>query len=276
LHTKIILAIAVLIVGWLVWSSTNLAVLTYEGFYHGLTTPAPTGCQRYLVVYARGSGELDLAGAASNIITQTLAYWNNQQPGSAAQVNLNYPAASVLSVLLSTSLGIYHTSENIGLDNLTSFLDNQAARCPAEQFLLVGYSQGAEVTGDALQSDALLTPQAKFAIAKVLLLGDPVFNPYIAGARSQSTATANFPDPQGILGPRAGSYDPVYSGKIMDICAMDDPVCSAFPGTSIGPFLAPGTTAQEFRVVTYSWRHLQYAVSPYVDRGANWLTVGQP
>jgi hypothetical protein len=75
---------------------------------------------------------------------------------------------------------------------LDGFLDARARRCPAGRIILVGYSAGALVVGDALQSPAL-TAAACGRVAAAVMLADPEFNP-------AARATA------------AGTFDPRYGG----------------------------------------------------------------
>src|SRR5262249_45074757 len=64
--------------------------------------------------------------------------------------------------------------------------------CTAERIILAGYSAGALITGDALQSPAL-TAAARGQVAAAVLLADPEFNP-----TDRHTA--------------AGTFDPRYAG----------------------------------------------------------------
>lgn len=58
---------------------------------------------------------------------------------------------------------------------LSDFIPRELRSCPAIKLTLVGYSQGAQATGDAYQRS--VSRVEKRHIAAVLLFGDPYFNP---------------------------------------------------------------------------------------------------
>lgn len=66
--------------------------------------------------------------------------------------------------------GKYRESVATGVSELVSYLGGRAPRCPDEQFVLGGYSQGAQVVGDALPG---LPRSILDRIAFVALFGDP-------------------------------------------------------------------------------------------------------
>lgn len=102
-----------------------------------------------------------------------------------------------------------------GLDN---FLNGRARRCPAERIVLVGYSAGAAIVGDALQSATLAAP-AEDRVTAAVLLADPEFNP--ADVR---TAAGTF-DPRYGGSPRRRPYLVPLTSRIRSYCRRQDVVC---------------------------------------------------
>jgi Cutinase len=165
-------------------------------------------CADIEVLTVRGTGEQgtgSVGGAASALAT-----------GIGLRVstyNVPYPATSDWTM-----------SSSAGVAALTSRLTRQSAACPAERFVLMGYSQGAWVIGDALAgSGAGSAPPVSAAIGKkiraVVLYGDPRFvaaEPYVTGT---STPGVNgvYPRPQGALA--------AYANRIRSFCYADDTVC---------------------------------------------------
>jgi Cutinase len=98
------------------------------------------------------------------------------------------------------------------------FLNRRARRCPAERVVLAGYSAGALIVGDALQS-AALAAAAEDRVAAAVLLADPEFNP--ADTR---TAAGTF-DPRYGGSPRRLPYPAPLASRIRSYCRRQDIVC---------------------------------------------------
>jgi hypothetical protein len=79
--------------------------------------------------------------------------------------------------------------------------------------ILLGYSQGAQVTGNVYQR---LKPGERRRIAAVVLWGDPRFNPLDLKANREDHPGV------GLLGPRSRFPDP---GKVFSYCNTHDPIC---------------------------------------------------
>lgn len=116
-----------------------------------------------------------------------------------------------------------------GVNMLVKTLNTQARTCPGVKTVLLGYSQGAMVVGDALSD-----PQARFNkddgqrlsehafadIAAVELFGDPRFDgsaDYGAGSYDRAT--------DGILGARGKDDLRAVQGRIVSYCNADDFAC---------------------------------------------------
>lgn len=101
---------------------------------------------------------------------------------------------------------------------LAEFLDTRADQCPAERVVLAGYSAGAALVGDVLQSPRL-GAAARSRVAATVLLADPEFNP--ADIR---TAAGTF-DPRYGGSPRRPAFPAPLAGRIRSYCRRHDIVC---------------------------------------------------
>lgn len=113
----------------------------------------------------------------------------------------------------------YDGSRQDGESTLELYLNVLNIQCPGASFVLVGYSQGADVIGDQLPR---LQPQVRQKIAGVALFGDPRFNPTSRAVKS--TFDANRSGMRGAR-PEFPSEVPVVS-----FCRYRDVVCQGLVG----------------------------------------------
>ncbi|MGF6886844.1 cutinase [Nocardia sp. GAS34] len=166
----------------------------------GVLCPAPRavaqGCAAVDVVVARGTGEPGYLGSA--VGDPLYAQLQRRLPLSTSGYRVNYPAdlTNVLSV-------------GDGSGDLVAHVAGQAAACPGQRFVLVGYSQGAVVVHTALGTGITapipgavrLDGALGSRVAAVLLFGDPL---RLAGT--------------GVPGE--------YAARTANYCAPGDPVCA--------------------------------------------------
>ncbi|RSM49092.1 cutinase family protein [Amycolatopsis balhimycina DSM 5908] len=147
------------------------------------------------------------------------AIQNRLQPRSLSGYRVDYPA----------DLG-EPASVQKGNTDLVNHLRSQAASCPQQRFVLVGYSQGANVVDNSIgiSSDGAIvggpivaTIPADLAprIAAILLFGNP-----IRAIGRQVTGT--------------------YQSRTKDYCASGDPICQS-GGTDILAHLSYGGQAND-------------------------------
>ncbi|MFD4440349.1 cutinase family protein [Nocardia sp. NPDC058519] len=158
----------------------------------GLTAWAQS-CATLDVVIARGTAEPGYLGAA--IGDPLYAVLSAQLPVDTTAHRVEYPA----DLLVPSSI-------SDGTRAMTSHLVNQAAACPDQRFVLVGYSQGAVVAHGVLGSAPLpgmwvLPPELSSRVVAVLLFGDPLR----------------------LIG---GTVPPWYADRTANYCAAGDPVCA--------------------------------------------------
>lgn len=190
--------------------------------------PAGSGCPAYGVVDSRGSGEPvgKLSPPAAAVLAELQKrhrgervgkYWN-PYPAVGLTNNLRDWLNALGAGLHIGPLGAYHGSVVDGERWLRNFIPQELRTCPAIKLVLVGYSQGAQVTGDVYQRN--VTRAEKRHIAAVLLFGDPYFNSGDGKAdRGNYDHTRS-----GALGKR-----PTFGGdsRVESFCHHHDPVCQA-------------------------------------------------
>jgi hypothetical protein len=202
-----------------------------------------SGCPTYGVVDSRGSGEP--SGTVSPPGTAVIAELMTRHPGTRVGTYWNPYAAvgltdSVREWLNALGagfgigfLGAYHGSVVDGTNWLRQFIPREIAACPHIHLTLVGYSQGAQVTGDVYQRD--VTGAQRGHINAVLLFGDPYFN-----AKDTGADRGNYDRHRsGTLGTRH-----TFRGdrRVISYCHYHDPVCQS---PSAAQFVSWGFKAHE-------------------------------
>jgi cutinase len=153
-------------------------------------------------------------------------------PDQTSYVELEYPATIRRFVPpADIDLG---ASPSIGVSNLVAFLNESALRHPDRHVVLLGYSQGAQVVGDALVPPSMrvcgvdaaeLSPAASEQIAAVMLFGDPRFT------NGEAFNAGTFePGREGLYPRPAGALDR-YADRLRNYCARDDITCQGSEGT---------------------------------------------
>ncbi|KAK2767863.1 amidohydrolase family protein [Colletotrichum kahawae] len=127
--------------------------------------PAP--CAPVQIVVARGSLEAQGAGLLGNIANKS---------------SMAIPGSIITPLVYPAQLEPYPPSVSQGVGNMTQLLTSQAQACPNTKFVLMGYSQGAQVSLDTLcgtsdgpnfNTTQAQAPMLANKIAAVVLIGDP-------------------------------------------------------------------------------------------------------
>jgi hypothetical protein len=195
--------------------------------------PAPS-CPNFVIFDSRGSGEakgrvsnpagkfkqgfearLRALHAPSAIAIKTNGYpavgvwsWNPLKPGE----RLN----GVGAILGIHKLGAYRDSEQKGERAVESFVEGQASSSCGQhgtKIVLLGYSQGAQATGNAYER---LSAEERRHVAAVVMWGDPLYN------HGNRPADRDRRDKDGLLGTRRGLPD---GWKVFSYCNHHDPIC---------------------------------------------------
>lgn len=171
--------------------------------------PSSRQCPDAQVIFARGTGEEPGVGPTGQAFVDAL---RARLPGKSLDVYpVNYPASDQWSTGLD------------GIRDAIAHVTSEAATCPNTKIVLGGYSQGAAVAGfvtspaipDSVPQDVdpasipkPLDPGVANHVAALVLFGSP------------NVRAMNFlGQPPLVIGPQ-------YQQKTIEVCAVEDPVCS--------------------------------------------------
>jgi hypothetical protein len=169
--------------------------------------PHPPRCASLLFVGARGSGEDP---------SQQLAMGTTVYPVYAGVRAADPQVAGYGWPYKGERPGITELRHDAA--ELDGFLNTRARHCPTERIILAGYSAGALIIGDALQSPAL-TAAARGRVTAAVMLADPEFNP-----TDRHTAAGTF-DPRYGGAPRRAAFAAPLTSRIRSYCRRHDIVC---------------------------------------------------
>jgi Cutinase len=183
----------------------------------GAAAPAASGCAAVNLIVARASTEAAGEGVTQRLATQIVS--SSKQ--TVSQEAVVYPA----------TLGNYVSSESRGVTNAEQELMTAVRGCPKQKEVLLGYSQGAEVSMDVITGNSELTgavSPVSTAVSRHVVaianLGDPG---HVAGEPwDRGTATLPGVFPRGsaqvaLLAAFGGS------SKIAAWCDAGDPYCAS-------------------------------------------------
>jgi hypothetical protein len=202
-------AVAALAVGM------SLGMATGLGAVGATPAEAQSACTPVELVIARETGA---SQGSSWMLTGLARSMSSRIGGQTSTYHVNYPAS-------------YNFLSSVpqGVTDLVRHLNDQAARCPDQRFVLLGYSQGAMVGGDALASPLdrtfgpadVLSADAASSVAAAVWFGDPRFRSGEAYNAGDAAAGTNgvYPRRQGSLG--------AYADRIRNYCASGDPICQS-------------------------------------------------
>ncbi|WP_369807911.1 cutinase family protein [Leucobacter chinensis] len=175
----------------------------------------PIGCSASLVLTVRGTGE----PSSRQLLSPVAKKIASDRKGEVERVDLDYPAD-----------GNIKESATVGVRMLVDTLNQQADLCPEQQTVLLGYSQGALVVGEALQEPegrligetvGVVDERASERISAIVLYADPRFvgsDPFGEGDYS--------PEVSGLLARAEGSLDD-YATRAKSFCVADDFICQS-------------------------------------------------
>lgn len=206
--------------------------------------PAPTtGCAAVHIITARASTERPGEGIIGAVVSDVVS----RSKQTVSREAVDYPAL----------LAPYLSSEVAGVTAMKTLLARQSAACPDTKIVLMGYSQGAQVSGDVLQANAPGTDKGEntslyfrqrpdivpYAVAAVVLMGDPA---HVSGESFQKgrkyavrvspsiyavcLGTGNAQD--GRFARPAGTLEP-QAAKIVSFCDTGDVFCASGTSTII-------------------------------------------
>jgi cutinase len=186
-----------------------LAALSLVGGAGLATVAAPTAtaapCTDIDVVSARGTFEPGTLGfiVGDPVYSELRKKITGKTLSSYA---VNYPADLSL------------TSAAQGNRDLVNHVQSQAASCPNQRFILVGYSQGANVVDNSIGISSAGA-----------VVGSPIVATLPAAVEPKVSAVLLFGNPIRALGK---SVTGTYQSRTLDICAQGDPVCQSGGGNT--------------------------------------------
>lgn len=140
-----------------------------------------------------------------------------------------YPA----SIIGGTDGGGYRASKNAGIDHTNARITQVANRCPKTNFMLTGYSQGADIVGDiasAIGRGTGVIPSAR--VIGVALVADPSQSPI-----GQPTIGLNKPG-MGFAGVRRDGFGSLLANNgVLSLCDPKDYYCSLPQGDTVMRFI---------------------------------------
>jgi hypothetical protein len=193
---------------------------------------------------------------------QTYAYLANPYPAVAISpggANADGWMWNLAGLIVRLPLGDYDASAALGVQDVLAATRRIISGCPATRILLAGYSQGAQVSGDAYQ---LLSPADRAHLLGVFLLSDPHRNASDLAANAGSASA----------GPPGASARPLFPltipEQVRSYCQTGDPVCD-------GPFHVSGW---HLRLNTNPAKHLNYvtaktACATYPEQAADYFAA---
>ncbi|MFL6121328.1 cutinase family protein [Actinophytocola sp.] len=177
---------------------------------------AAASCTDINVVSARGTGEPGVLG----IIVGDPVYsaLRGKITGrSLSAYAVNYPA------------DISAGSASLGNADLVNHVTSQAASCPNQRFILVGYSQGANVVDNSIGISS-----------QGAAVGGPIVAQIPASIQPRVAAILLFGNPIRAIGK---SVTGTYASRTLDLCAQGDPVCGN--GVDVTAHLTYGRNADQ-------------------------------
>lgn len=203
-----------------------LAALSLVGGAGLTTLTAPTAS-------AATCSEIDVVAARGTFEPGTLGLIVGDPVFSALQQKITGKSLSSYAVNYPADLSL--TSAAQGNADAVNHVNAQAAACPDQRFILVGYSQGANVIDNSIgiSSDGAV-------------VGSPIVTTLPAAVEPKVAAVLLFGNPIRALGK---SVTGTYQSRTIDFCADGDPICQN-GGTDVGAHL--GYTADADAAATFA------------------------
>jgi cutinase len=203
-----------------------LAALSLVGGAGVATLATPTAS-------AAACTDIDVVAARGTFEPGTLGFIVGDPVYSALQRKISGKTFSSYRVNYPADLSL--TSAAQGNADLVNHVDQQAAACPSQRFVLVGYSQGANVVDNSLGISS-----------EGAVVGSPIVATLPAAVEPRIAAVLLFGNPIRALGK---SVTGVYQSRTVDFCATGDPICQS-GGTDVLAHL--GYTANADAAATFA------------------------
>lgn len=181
-----------------------LAALSLIGGATVATVTAPSAT-------AAACSDIDVVAARGTFEPGTLGFIVGDPVFSALQRKLTGRNLSSYKVNYPADLSL--TSAAQGNADLVNHVNSQASACPNQRFILVGYSQGANVVDNSLGISSAGA-----------VVGSPIVATLPAAVEPKVAAVLLFGNPIRAIGK---SVTGTYQSRTIDFCAQGDPICEA-------------------------------------------------
>ncbi|MFF3333992.1 cutinase family protein [Streptomyces sp. NPDC002888] len=158
---------------------------------------------------AAACSDIDVVAARGTFEPGTLGFIVGDPVYSALQKKVTGKSLSSYKVNYPADLSL--TSAAQGNSDLVNHVKSQAAACPNQRFVLVGYSQGANVVDNSIGISSAGA-----------VVGSPIVATIPAALEPRVAAVLLFGNPIRALGK---SVTGTYQSRTFDTCAKGDPVC---------------------------------------------------
>jgi len=179
-----------------------LAALSLAGGAGLATLSAPTAT-------AAACTDIDVVAARGTFEPGTLGFIGGDPVYSALQKKITGKTLSSYKVNYPADLSL--TSAAQGNTDLVNHVRSQAAACPNQRFILVGYSQGANVVDNSIGISSAGA-----------VVGSPIVATIPAALEPKVSSVLLFGNPIRAIGK---SVTGTYQSRTIDFCAKGDPVC---------------------------------------------------
>lgn len=179
-----------------------LAALSLVGGAGLTTVSAPAAT-------AAACTDIDVVAARGTFEPGTLGFIVGDPVYSALQKKITGKSLSSYKVNYPADLSL--TSAAQGNTDLVNHVRSQAAACPNQRFVLVGYSQGANVVDNSIGISSAGA-----------VVGSPIVATIPAALEPRVSAVLLFGNPIRAIGK---SVTGTYQSRTIDFCAAGDPVC---------------------------------------------------
>ncbi|MFF3377376.1 cutinase family protein [Streptomyces sp. NPDC002680] len=183
-----------------------LAALAFAGGAALTTVPTPAASA---AVTAAACTDIDVVAARGTFEPGTLGAIVGDPVYSALQRKLTGKSLSSYKVDYPADLSL--TSAAQGNSDLVDQVRSQAASCPSQRFILVGYSQGANVVDNSVGISSAGA-----------VVGSPIVATIPAALEPRVAALLLFGNPIRAIGK---SVTGTYQSRTIDFCAEGDPIC---------------------------------------------------
>ncbi|WP_141203168.1 cutinase family protein [Streptomyces griseorubiginosus] len=181
-----------------------LAALSLVGGATVATVTAPSAT-------AAACSDIDVVAARGTFEPGTLGFIVGDPVFSALQRKLT--GRNLSSYWVNYPADLSPTSAAQGNADLVNHVKSQASTCPNQRFILVGYSQGANVVDNSIGISSAGA-----------VVGSPIVATLPAAVEPRVAAVLLFGNPIRAIGK---SVTGTYQSRTIDFCAQGDPVCQA-------------------------------------------------